>query len=50
MSIEGLNKGTGYQIRVVSKDGQGEETPAEWQEIVTEGVGEWMALSAFSLI
>ena len=39
MSIEGLNKGTAYQVRVVAKDGEGQETPAEWQMIVTGGVG-----------
>ena len=39
MTIENLLKGTGYQVRVVAKDGQGNETPAEWQELVTDGVG-----------
>jgi len=37
-----LDPGTTYQIRVVSKNGDGLEAPTAWQEFMTDGVGEYM--------
>ena len=39
MYIFDLNPGTTYQIRVVAKNGINLESPSEWQEFTTEGVG-----------
>ena len=35
-----LDPGTTYQIRVVSKNGEGLEAPTSWQEFTSDGVGE----------
>ena len=40
MELFDLNPGTTYQIRVISKNGAGEEAPGEWLEFHTAGVGE----------
>ena len=39
-SIVELDAGTVYQLRVVAKNGDGLEAPAQWQEFRTGGVGE----------
>ena len=39
-TIQELDSGTTYQIRVVAKNGEGLEAPAQWQEFRTSGVGE----------
>jgi len=33
-----LSPGTTYQIRVVAKNGDGNEAPSEWQEVTTTGI------------
>ena len=39
MYIYDLHPGTTYQIRVVAKNGINLESPSEWQEFTTQGVG-----------
>ena len=38
-NIVELDSGTTYQLRVVAKNGDGLEAPAQWQEFRTGGVG-----------
>ena len=42
MEIYDLDSGTTYQVRVVSKNGEGYESPSEWQEVKTAGVGTYI--------
>ena len=44
MRLEGLQSGTTYQARAVSKNGAGVEAPAEWQTFTTGGIGEFYAV------
>jgi len=39
MTVKQLDPGTTYQLRVVSRNGAGEQAPAEWQEFHTGGTG-----------
>lgn len=39
MYVYDLDPGTTYQIRVVAKNGDDKESPTEWQEFHTYGVG-----------